>query len=111
MLTTVKEVQAFLGFANFYRRFIKNYSKVAQPLTELTKKFVVETDASEFADKAILKQTNQSTTFKWTTGAEVAFKELKERFTNAPILATFNPSKKIILETDSSDFAIGACLS
>ena len=104
-------MQAFLGFANFYRRFIKNYSKVAQLLTELTKKFVVETDALEFADRAILKQTNRSTAFKWTTAAEAAFRELKERFTNALILATFNPSKKIILETDSLDFVIGACLS
>lgn len=36
--STVKEVQAFLGFANFYQRFIEGYSKVAQPLTELTRK-------------------------------------------------------------------------
>ena len=35
---SVKEIQAFLGFANFYRRFIRNYSKVAAPLTEMTKK-------------------------------------------------------------------------
>ena len=71
----------------------------------------METDALEFTDEAILKQTNRSTTFKWTIGVEVAFKELKERFTNAYILATFNPSKKIILETDSLDSTIGACLS
>jgi hypothetical protein len=88
--TTVKEVQAFLGFANFYRRFIAGYSKVAQPLTELTRKDLV---------------------FKWTDKAEAAFQELKTKFTEAPILATFDPAKKIILETDSSDFAIGACLN
>ncbi|KFY86131.1 hypothetical protein V498_07592 [Pseudogymnoascus sp. VKM F-4517 (FW-2822)] len=88
--TTVKEVQAFLGFANFYRRFIAGYSKVAQPLTELTRKDL---------------------TFEWTAKAEAAFQELKAKFTEAPILATFDPVKRIILETDSSDFAIGACLN
>ncbi|KFZ16177.1 hypothetical protein V501_02352, partial [Pseudogymnoascus sp. VKM F-4519 (FW-2642)] len=88
--TTVKEVQAFLGFANFYRRFIAGYSKVAQSLTELTRKDLA---------------------FEWTAKAESAFQELKAKFTEAPILATFDPAKKIILETDSSDFAIGACLN
>ncbi|KFY08231.1 hypothetical protein V491_08457, partial [Pseudogymnoascus sp. VKM F-3775] len=88
--TTVKEVQAFLGFANFYRRFIEGYSKVAQPLTELTRKDL---------------------TFEWTNKAEDAFQELKAKFTEAPILVTFDPARKIVLETDASDFAIGACLS
>lgn len=87
--TTVKEVQAFLGFANFYRRFIAQYSAVAKPLTELTKK-----------DQG----------FHWTNEAQRAFEDLKKRFTTAPILATFDPAQKIILETDASDFAIGACL-
>ena len=83
-------MQAFLGFANFYRRFIKDYSKIAHPLTALTRKDLA---------------------FEWTDEAEAAFQDLKERFTEASILATFDPSKKIILETDSSDFAIGACLN
>src|ERR1700681_4139566 len=49
--------------------------------------------------------------FKKTEEVEAAFQELKKRFTEAPILATFDPSKKIVLEMDSSDFAIGACLN
>jgi hypothetical protein len=88
--TNVKEVQSFLGFANFYRRFIEKYSKISQPLTALTQK---------------------DRTFEWTKEAEAAFVELKQKFTEAPILATFDPKKKITLETDASDFAIGACLS
>ncbi len=88
--TTVTEVQSFLGFANFYRRFIHNYSAVAKALTDLTKK-----------DKE----------FKWVEKARDAFRTLKERFTQAPVLATYDPELEIIMETDASDFALGACLS
>jgi len=84
------EVQAFLGFANFYRHFIRDYSKVARLLTELTKK---------------MEQ------WSWNTEAEAAFQELKKRFTQAPILTRFDPTRPVILETDASDFAIGAVLS
>jgi hypothetical protein len=87
---TVKDVQSFLGFANFYRRFINGYSAVAAPLTELTKK-----------DRE----------FNWTTKAQAAFDQLKRIFAEEPFLLTFNPELDIVVETDSSDFAIGAVLS
>jgi hypothetical protein len=87
---TVKEVQSFLGFANFYRQFIKDYSKIAAPLTNLTRKDQV---------------------FEWTAEAEGAFQELKTRFSTEPILVIFDPSKPSVVETDASDKAIGACLS
>jgi len=88
--TSLMETQSFLGFANFYRCFIQNYSQVARPLTELTKK-----------------------TEKWAWNGEAgkAFEELKRRFTTAPILAHFDPARPVILEPDASDFAIGAVLS
>ena len=80
-----------MGFANFYRRFLKDYSRVARPITELT--------------KATTKD------WKWTPEAEKAFIELKNRFTYAPILAHFDPQRPVIVETDASDFALGAVLS
>jgi len=89
---SLTEVQSFLGFANFYRRFIQDYSRVAKPLTELTKKEA----GKEWA---------------WSPEAETAFKELKQRYTTAPVLAHFDASKPVIIETDASDFAIGAVLS
>jgi hypothetical protein len=89
--SSLTEVQSFLGFANFYRRFIQNYSQVARPLTELTK--------------------SSAKNWKWTAEAETAFNELKTRFTSAPILAHFDPQKPVIIETDASDFALGAVLS
>ena len=89
---SLTEVQSFLGFANFYRRFIKNYSQVAKPLTELTKK-------------------EKGKGWVWNQEAEAAFKDLKYRFATAPILAHFDQAKPVIVETDTSDFAQGAILS
>jgi len=89
---SVTEVQSFLGFANFYQRFIKDYSKVARPLTELMKKVT-------------------GMKWAWTKEADEAFRELKTRFTMAPILAHFDATKPVVIEIDASDFAIGAVLS
>ena len=88
--TSLTETQSFLGFANFYRRFIQDYSKVEHPLTELTKR---------------------TEKWSWNPEAEAAFQELKNWFTQAPILAHFDPTRPVILETNASDFAIGAVLS
>jgi len=88
---SLTEVQSFVGFANFYRRFIQDYSRVARPLTELTKKEKKE--------------------WSWNPEVQTAFEELKQRFTTAPILAHFDPAKPVIIESDISDFALGAILS
>jgi len=69
----LKDVQGFLGFANFYRRFIEKFSKVAKPVTDLTK-----TSGKKGAP------------FVLTPDAKVAFNDLEERFTQAPILAHFD---------------------
>src|SRR2546429_5360607 len=85
----VKEVQSFLGFANFYRKFIKLYSKICAPLMDLTKKGLP---------------------WKWIHRCEAAFKCLKERFTSTPILAHFHHEHQKHLETDASDLAKGSIL-
>lgn len=87
--TTVRDVQCFLGFANFYRVFIKDYSKIAAPLTRLTCKDKLE----------------------WNTAADNAFEALKMAFTSAPILVRPDFQKPFFLESDASDFALGAVLS
>ena len=89
---SLTEVQSFLGFANFYRRFIQDYSQVVRPLTELTKK-------------------EKKEEWSWNPEAQAAFEKLKQRFTTAPILAHFDPAKAVIIETDASDFVLGAVLS
>jgi hypothetical protein len=88
--TTLKHVQSFLGFCNFYRQFIKGYSIVATPLTDLTK---------------------GDGPFKWTQAAQAAFEALKLAFESADILRHADPSLPYILETDASDFGMGAVLS
>ena len=86
----VKEIQSFLGLANYYRRFIKNFAKIAAPLTDLTKKGI----------KFLLS-------FK----ARQAFSKLKKALTSAPVLVMFDPNKQVTIETDASDYAIGGVLS
>ena len=80
----------FLGFANFYRKFIQDYSKLVLPLTQLTRKGQL---------------------FVWSEEADMAFKNLKKAFTSAPILAHVDPEKPFIIEADASDFALGSILS
>jgi len=86
----IRDVQSFLGFANFYRRFIKNYSKTTTPLTQL------------------LCKDNK---FNWGESQEKAFQTLKTAFTTALILQHFQPGLLIVLETDASDYAIVGVLS
>lgn len=89
--TNLKQIQRFLGFANFYRRFIRNFSTIAAPITALTKK----------APSRIL----------WNPAAQEAFEKLKHRFTTAPILVHPNPKLPFIVEVDASDVGAGAILS
>jgi hypothetical protein len=87
---SVHDIQVFLGFANFYRRFIDKYSKITSAITALLKKGVL---------------------FCWNSKAQAAFDRLKKAFTTAPILRHFDQTRPAIIETDASDFAEGGILS
>jgi hypothetical protein len=86
---TVKGVRSFLGFANFYRKFIRNFAQVAAPLTRLT----------------------GDVTFHWGPEEQSAFEILKRAFLTDPNLATFDSERDTVLECDSSGYAIGGVLS
>jgi len=86
----VKDVQSFLGLAGYYRKFIENFSKVAKPLTKLTKK----------GEK-----------FNWTAEQQNSFQLLKEKLTTAPVLNYPDFQEEFLVTTDASDVAIGAVLS
>ena len=87
--TNVKEVESFLRFANFYKRFIKNFSHTAKPLNKLKGK----------------KE------WMWTEEYQQAFKELKEKITNQPVLSLPKKEDKSRIETDALGHAIGGVLS
>jgi len=86
----VKDIQFFLGFANFYRRFIFNYSDIVILLTRLTSK---------------------DTPWNFDDNCRKAFNTLKQAFTSAPILTHWVLDAQLIVETDASDYALAAILS
>ncbi|KAK3521086.1 hypothetical protein QTP86_013379 [Hemibagrus guttatus] len=89
--TTVRELQRFLDFTNFYRRFIRNYSSVAGPLTSLLR--------------------GKPKRLAWTDQARAAFQQLKDCFTMAPILRHPDSDSPFVVEADASSSALGAVLS
>ena len=86
---TVKDIQKFLGFCNFYRRFIEGYSELARALFDLTKK-----DAP----------------FIWTECHEQSFTRMQEALTSSPVLALPDYRKPFTMYTDTSDYATSAIL-
>ncbi|KAL0937059.1 reverse transcriptase domain protein [Colletotrichum truncatum] len=84
-----KDILSFLGFVNFYRKFLKDYSKTILPLTELTKK---------------------NAPWEWTDKQQKAFQEVKDKVTSEPVIQIPNPEKPFELETDASNEAEGAQL-
>jgi RNase H-like domain found in reverse transcriptase len=86
----VKDIQSFLGFANFYHRFIHNYLDMMVPLTRVTREGI-PWDFTEYCRKS--------------------FEFLKKAFTSALILSHWVPNQPLVVETNALDYALGAILS
>jgi len=87
--TNISEVRTFCGLASYYRTFVQDFAKLAKPLHNLTRK---------------------NATFVWSQECETAFQALKERLMTAPILVPPRDEGKYVLDTDTSDTALGAVL-
>ncbi|KAL0402123.1 UNVERIFIED_CONTAM: Transposon Tf2-12 polyprotein [Sesamum latifolium] len=85
----VHDLRSFLGLANYYRRFVKSYSEIARPMTDLLKK---------------------TETWNWTPQCQESFDRLKRAMVTDPVLALPDMSKPFVVETDASDFALGGIL-
>ena len=86
-----KQLKEFLGLSNYYRRFVENYSQIAEPLYKLTRK--------------------TSNGFQWNAMCQQAFEDLRQKLTSPPVLAYPMFNLPFIVHTDASDGAIGAVLS
>ena len=86
---SVKAVQAFLGFINFYQQFIRMFSEITAPLIELTQKDI---------------------SFKWMDCTNETFERLKLMFVSAPILLKFDLDCKTVVEVNSSEYIVGGLL-
>ena len=81
--------RSFLGCVSFYRRFIKDFSTIAHPLTQLTCK---------------------NAQFVWTDECRNSFNTLRDALVSSPVLAAFDPTKDVVFQSDASGFAVGAVL-
>ena len=110
----VQDIQVFIGFANFYWRFIQGFSKVAAPLTSILKTGLTANTLSQKlrVDQALNEKLSKSKNPAFlTANARQAFIQLRQGFTEAPILSHFDPERHIRIETDTSGYAIGSVLS
>ncbi|GBG70050.1 hypothetical protein CBR_g4878 [Chara braunii] len=87
---TVTEVRSFLGMTSYYRSFVKNYSTIASPLTDLTR---------------------LGTPWEWTEECEASFKKLKYALEHYEVLKLPDPDKPFVVTTDASQYGIGAVLA
>ena len=89
---TVKDIQCFTGFCNFYRRFINGFSRIVRPLYQLTTKKGKEN-------------------WIWRKKEQNSFDQMKKSLTTAPVLVHFDPNKPIMVETEASNYVCSGILS
>lgn len=113
---TLRELKSFLGFAGYYRRFVKGYSSIVKPLHNLTSGYPPLHKKAKAKQAHTRQNTNQYHDPKepfggrWTPACQQAFQSVIQSLTTAPVLAFADPQKPYILHTDASTTGLGAVL-
>ena len=94
------DLHSFIAFCNYYRKFIRDFASIAQPLENLLKQDTGKING-KYSKRFVI----------WDTAGQTAFKELKRRLTEAPVLAYPTKTGEFILDTDASHYHIGGILS
>lgn len=102
--TNVKLLRSYLGFTGYYRRFIKDYAKIAKPLNDL----LVGHSTNKVANKK--NRNKKSIPWQWNQEQQIAFDTLKEKLMSPPVLAYADFKKPFIIHTDASTEGLGAVL-
>ncbi len=110
----VSELRSFLGFCGYYRRFVKDYSKVSYPLNQLLQgclptASLKKIKAGILPERVVYKASDPFGS-RWTDACEAAFKELKVRLTQAPVLVFANPQLPYVLHVDACCEGLGGVL-
>lgn len=111
--SNLKELQSFLGFAGYYRRFIQGYSHVIRPLTDLTSGYPPVRKGRKKSKKAtsqVYHDPKEPFAQRWTPSCQEAFNLIIKKLTSAPVLGFANPQLPYVLHTDASTLGVGAAL-
>lgn len=106
----VTALRSFLGFCGYYRRFVKDYSKVAHPLNQLLSGYPPTAKKSKMKQDSVYLNPSEPFGSRWDDKCEAAFEELKLRLTQAPVLAFADPQLPYVLHVDASQEGLGAVL-
>ena len=111
--TNVKELKSFLGFAGYYRRFIKGFSSIAKPLNALTAgcdNHKKRKEKARLKDDGLLRKASEPFGAAWTPECQDAFDTLKGKLITSPVLGFVDYDKPFVVHTDASGTGLGATL-